>query len=46
MYHTLETSIRHVEDLEYCFFFNIIRYQAPTKEEISLVLKIVIFMKN
>jgi hypothetical protein len=24
MYHTLETSIRHVEDVEYCSFFNII----------------------
>jgi hypothetical protein len=23
-YHTLETSIRHVEDPEYCSFFNII----------------------
>jgi hypothetical protein len=37
-YHTLETSIIHVEDPEYCSFFNIIRFQAPTKEEISLVL--------
>jgi CDGSH-type Zn-finger protein len=25
MYHSLETSIRHVEDFEYCSFFNIIR---------------------
>jgi len=24
-YHTLETSIRHVEDPKYCSFFNIIR---------------------
>jgi ATP-dependent exoDNAse (exonuclease V) alpha subunit len=38
MYHTLETSIRHAEDPEYCYFFNIIRCQSPTKEEISSVL--------
>jgi len=38
MYHTLETSIRHVEDPKYCFFLNIIRCQAPTKEEISSIL--------
>jgi ATP-dependent exoDNAse (exonuclease V) alpha subunit len=25
MYHTLETSIKHVEDLEYCSFLNIVR---------------------
>jgi hypothetical protein len=25
-YHTLETSIRHVEDPKYCYFLNIIRY--------------------
>jgi ATP-dependent exoDNAse (exonuclease V) alpha subunit len=37
-YHTLETSIRHVEDAEYCSFLNIIRYRTPTKEEISSVL--------
>jgi len=37
-YHILETSIRHVENLEYCFFFNIFHCQAPTKEEISSVL--------
>jgi hypothetical protein len=37
-YHTLETSIRHVEDLKYCSFFNIIRCGTPTEEEISSVL--------
>jgi len=37
-YHTLETLIRHVEDLEYCSFFNIIRCRTPTEEEISSVL--------
>ncbi len=37
-YHTLETLIKHVEDPEYCSFFNIIRCRAPTKEEISSVL--------
>jgi hypothetical protein len=37
-YHILETSIRHVEDPKYCSFFNIIRYQAPTEEEISSIL--------
>jgi len=37
-YHTLETSIRHVEDPEYCSFLNIIRCRAPTEEEISSVL--------
>jgi hypothetical protein len=37
-YHILETSIRHVEDPEYCSFFNIIRCQTPTEEEISSVL--------
>jgi ATP-dependent exoDNAse (exonuclease V) alpha subunit len=36
-YHTLETSIRHVEDPKYSFF-NIIHCRAPTKEEISSVL--------
>jgi ATP-dependent exoDNAse (exonuclease V) alpha subunit len=36
--HTLETSIRHVEDPEYCSFFNIIRYRTLTEEEISSVL--------
>jgi hypothetical protein len=38
-YHMLETSIRHVEDPEYYSLFNIIRCWAPTKEEISSVLK-------
>jgi hypothetical protein len=38
MYHTLKTSIRHVEDPEYCSFFNIIHCWAPTEEEISSVL--------
>ncbi len=38
MYHTLETSIRHVEDPEYCSFFNIIHCRALTEEEISSVL--------
>jgi ATP-dependent exoDNAse (exonuclease V) alpha subunit len=38
MYHTLETSIRHAEDPEYCSFLNIIRCRAPTKKEISSVL--------
>jgi hypothetical protein len=37
-YHTLETSIRHVENLEYCFFSNIIRCRTPMEEEISLIL--------
>jgi ATP-dependent exoDNAse (exonuclease V) alpha subunit len=37
-YHTLETSIRHVENSKYCSFFNIIRCRAPTKEEISSIL--------
>jgi hypothetical protein len=37
-YHILETLIRHVEDLEYCSFFNIIRCRAPTEEKNSLVL--------
>jgi hypothetical protein len=37
-YHTLGTSIRHVEDLEYCSFFNIICCRPPTKEEISSIL--------
>ncbi len=34
----METSIRHVEDPEYCFFLNIIRCRTPTEEEISSVL--------
>jgi hypothetical protein len=34
----LETSIRHVEDPEYCSFFNIIHCRAPTEEKNSLVL--------
>jgi hypothetical protein len=34
----LETSIKHVEDLEYYSFLNIILCGAPTEEEISLVL--------
>jgi hypothetical protein len=34
-YHTLETSIRHVEDPKYCSFLNIICCQTPTEEEIS-----------
>jgi hypothetical protein len=38
MYHTLETSIRHVEDPKYCSFLNIIHCQAPIEEEISSVL--------
>ncbi len=38
MYHSLETLIKHVDNFEYCSFFNIICCQAPTKEEISLVL--------
>jgi hypothetical protein len=37
-YHTLETSIRHVEDPKYCSFFNIIRCWAPMEKEISSVL--------
>jgi hypothetical protein len=37
-YHTLKTSIKHVEDLEYCSFFNIIRCQTPMKQEISSIL--------
>jgi len=37
-YHTLETSIKHVEDPKYYSFFNIIRCRAPTEEEISSVL--------
>jgi len=37
-YHTLETSIKHVEDLEYCSFLNIVRCRAPMEEEISSVL--------
>ncbi len=38
MNHTLETSIKKVEDPKYCSFFNIIYYQAPMEEEISSVL--------
>jgi hypothetical protein len=38
MYHTLEISIRHVEDPEYYSFFNIVRCRAPMEEEISSVL--------
>jgi ATP-dependent exoDNAse (exonuclease V) alpha subunit len=37
-YHTLETSIRHVEDPEYCSFLNIICCRTPMEEEISSVL--------
>ncbi len=37
-YHTLETSIRHVEDPNYCSFFNIIHCRTPTEEEISSIL--------
>jgi len=37
-YHTLETSIKHVEDRKYCSFFNIIRCRTPTKEKISSIL--------
>jgi hypothetical protein len=37
-YHTLKTSIKHVEDLEYCSFFNMIRCQTPIKQEISSIL--------
>ncbi len=37
--HTLKTSIKHVEDLEYCFFWNIIHCRAPMEEEISSILK-------
>jgi hypothetical protein len=37
-YHTLKTSIKHVEDLEYCSFFNIIRCRTPMKQEISSIL--------
>ncbi len=38
-YHTLETSIKHVEDPEYCSFFNTIHCRAPlVEEEISSVL--------
>jgi hypothetical protein len=38
-YHTLETSIRYVEDPKYCSFFNIIRCQTPMEKEISSILK-------
>ncbi len=34
----METSIRHVEDPEYCSFLNIICCRTPTEEEISSVL--------
>jgi hypothetical protein len=37
-YHTLEISIRHVEDPEYCYFLNIVRCRAPMEEKISSVL--------
>jgi len=37
-YHTLETSIKHVEDPKYCFFLNIICCRTPMEIEISLVL--------
>jgi len=37
-YHILKTSIKHVEDLEYCSFFNIIRCRTPMKQEISSIL--------
>jgi hypothetical protein len=37
-YHTLETSIKHVEHPKSCSFFNIIHCQALIEEEISLVL--------
>jgi len=37
-YHTLKISIKHVEDLEYYPFFNIIRCRAPMKQEISSIL--------
>jgi hypothetical protein len=37
-YHTLEISIRHVEDPKCYFLFNIIRCLAPTKEDISSIL--------
>jgi hypothetical protein len=36
-YHTLETSLRHVEDPKYCSFFNKIHCQAPMEEKNSLV---------
>jgi len=37
-YHTLETSIKHVEDPKYCSFFNIICCRALIKKEISSIL--------
>jgi hypothetical protein len=39
-YHTLKFSIRHVENLEYCFLLNIICCRAPMEEEISSILNI------
>jgi hypothetical protein len=33
-----KTSIKHVEDPEYCSFLDVIHCRAPTEEEISLVL--------
>jgi hypothetical protein len=46
-YHTLKSSIRHVEDPIYIYnFFNIIYCQTPTEEKISLILKLATLMKN
>jgi hypothetical protein len=46
-YHTLKTSIRHVEDPLYIYnFLNIICCQTPTKEKNSLILKLATLMKN
>jgi hypothetical protein len=44
-YHTLKTSIRHVEDHEYIIII-IICCQTPTKEEIPSILKLATLMKN
>ncbi len=44
-YHTLKTSIKHVEDPEYIYIY-IIYCQTPTKEEISTILKLDTLMKN
>jgi hypothetical protein len=37
-YHTLETSIKHVEDPKYFSFLKIICCRTPMEEEISLIL--------
>jgi hypothetical protein len=37
-YHTLETSIKHVEDAKYCSFLHIICCWTLMEKEISLIL--------